>query len=121
MLIPGYVVGSARQRWDADALWEEGWLITSLKGQKMSHIHSREYIEGGSTVSVECSHQINVIVMDDSNYSNFKNGRSFKHYGGFYKRFPANITVPHSGNWNVVLALPAGHQANIRYSINVIG
>ncbi|MEY8769036.1 DUF1883 domain-containing protein [Erwinia sp. ACCC 02193] len=87
----------------------------------MSHIHSREYMDGGSTVSVQCSHQINVLVMDDTNYSNYKSGRSCRYYGGFYKMLPANITVPSTGYWNVVLALPAGHRANIRYSINIIG
>ncbi|MCJ4451772.1 hypothetical protein LNV83_22730 [Klebsiella quasipneumoniae] len=30
------------------------------------------------------------------------------------------MAIPHSGNWNVVLALPAGHRANIQYSINII-
>ncbi|HID7796967.1 TPA: DUF1883 domain-containing protein, partial [Proteus mirabilis] len=53
-------------------------------------------------------------------FNNYKNGRQAKYYGGFYKRFPANIAVPHSGYWNVVLALPAGHRANIRYSINIL-
>lgn len=87
----------------------------------MSHIHSLEHIEGGSTVSVQCSHQINVLVMDDINYSNYKNGRRCQYYGGFYKRLPAQIVVPHTGYWNVVLALPAGHRANIQYSINIFG
>ncbi|WP_337249240.1 DUF1883 domain-containing protein [Escherichia coli] len=74
----------------------------------------------GDLVRVQCSHQINVLLMDDSNYQAFKRGGRFIYYGGFYERFPANITVPHSGYWNVVLALPPGHRANIRYSINVI-
>ncbi|EFE96628.1 DUF1883 domain-containing protein [Serratia odorifera] len=86
----------------------------------MSHIHSREHMDAGSVVSVQCSHQINVLLMDDSNYSAYKSGRNARYYGGFYKQFPARISVPHSGNWNVVLALPPGHRANIQYSINVI-
>lgn len=86
----------------------------------MSHIHSREHMNDGDLVRVQCSHQINVLLMDDSNYQAFKRGWRFTYYGGFYERFPANITVPHSGYWNVVLALPPGHRANIRYSINVI-
>ncbi|EMF8324476.1 TPA: DUF1883 domain-containing protein [Serratia marcescens] len=86
----------------------------------MSHIHSREHMESGSVVSVQCSHQINVLLLDDSNYSAYKSGRSARYYGGFYTRFPVRISVPHSGYWNVVLALPPGHRANIRYSINVI-
>lgn len=92
-----------------------------MKGQYVSHIQSREYIESGKVVSVQCSHQINVLVMDDTNYSKYQRGQSAKVYGGFYTHFPANIAVPHSGNWNIVLALPPGHRANINYSINIIG
>ncbi|WP_348771667.1 DUF1883 domain-containing protein [Providencia rettgeri] len=83
-------------------------------------VHSRYYINGNDVVSVQCSHQINVLVMDDNQLNNYRNGREFKYHGGFYKKFPANIRVPHSGYWNVVLALPAGHRVNIRYSINII-
>lgn len=86
----------------------------------MSFIHSRKFIEQGSVVSVQCSHQINVLLMDDGNFANYKSGRNARYYGGFYKRFPANIPVPHSGQWNVVLALPPGHRANIQYSINIL-
>ncbi|WP_307803529.1 DUF1883 domain-containing protein [Rahnella sp. ChDrAdgB13] len=70
---------------------------------------------------MQCSHQINVLVMDDTNYSKYKRGQSATVYGGFYTHFPANIAPPHSGNWNIVLALPPGHRANINYSINIIG
>lgn len=86
----------------------------------MSHTHSREYMDQGSVVSVDCSHQINVLLMDDSNYRAYQSGGRFQYHGGFYKRFPVRIGVPHSGNWNVVLALPAGHSARYQYSINII-
>ncbi|MGR7890444.1 DUF1883 domain-containing protein [Klebsiella aerogenes] len=86
----------------------------------MSHIHSREYIEQGRVVHVECSHQINVMVMDDNAYSSFKRGSRHNYYGGFYTRFPVNIAVPHTGYWNIVLALPPGYRANIQYSIGVL-
>uniref|UniRef100_UPI00402526F0 DUF1883 domain-containing protein n=1 Tax=Escherichia coli TaxID=562 RepID=UPI00402526F0 len=86
----------------------------------MSYIHSREHADHGDVISVHCSHQINVLVLDDANYSKYRSGRQCTYYGGFYTRFPANIAVPHSGYWNVVLALPPGHRANIQYSINII-
>lgn len=86
----------------------------------MSHLHSRKYVASGGVVSVQCSHQINVLVLDDANYSRYKNGSNAQYYGGFYTHFPANIAVPHSGNWNVVLAMPPGRTANINYSINII-
>ncbi|EMI7476570.1 DUF1883 domain-containing protein [Morganella morganii] len=86
----------------------------------MSFIHAREHANQGDIVSVQCSHQINVLVMDDTQFNNYLNGRRATYYGGFYERFPANIPVPNTGHWNVVLALPAGHRANIRYSINIL-
>lgn len=87
----------------------------------MSYIQSREWVESGSVVSVQCSHQINVLVMDDTNYNKYKRGLNSQVYGGFYTHFPVNIPVPHSGYWNIVLALPPGHRANINYSINILG
>lgn len=87
----------------------------------MSYIHSREYVNSDSVISVQCSHQINVLVMDDNNYNKYRKGQSANVYGGFYTHFPANVGVPHTGHWNIILALPAGHRANIRYSINIIG
>ncbi|MGE1503119.1 DUF1883 domain-containing protein [Klebsiella pneumoniae] len=48
-------------------------------------------MEGGSIVSVQCSHQINVLVMDDAAYNRYKRGESCKVYGGFYKQFPPTL------------------------------
>jgi hypothetical protein len=104
-----------------DAHSNEGWLITSGKGNNMSYLHSREWVNSGKIVSVQCSHQINVLVMDDNNYSKYKRGENATVYGGFYTHFPANIAVPHTAHWNIVLALPPGHRANISHSINILG
>lgn len=87
----------------------------------MSYIHSREYADDGSIVSVQCSHPINVLVIDDNNFAKYRAGARCSHYGGFFTRFPANITVPEAGFWNVVLALPPDKKADIKYSINIIG
>ncbi|MDG4890910.1 DUF1883 domain-containing protein [Mesorhizobium sp. WSM4887] len=82
-------------------------------------IHARDYLNAGDTVVVECSHQCNVLVMDDANFQNYRSGRSFHHYGGFYERLPARIAVPHTGYWNTVIDLGGG-RANIRYNIGYL-
>jgi hypothetical protein len=84
----------------------------------MSYTHSRDYMEGGSIVSVQCSHQINVLVMDDAAYNRYKRGE-MQIYGGFYKQFPANIAVPHSGT-GMSFWLSCRASLTYRYSINVI-
>lgn len=85
----------------------------------MQHLHKREYLNKGDIVEVNCSHQCNILLMDDANYTSYKTGRSFHHYGGFYNMLPARIVVPETGNWNVVLDLGGG-TATIRHSIRFI-
>ena len=79
-------------------------------------IHAREFLDAGDTVIVSCDHQCNVLVMDDSNFSNYRSGRQFRYHGGFYRMLPAHITVPLSNYWNTVIDLGGG-RANIRYNI----
>lgn len=86
----------------------------------MKHIHAREYLSGRSTVRVDCDHQCNVLLMDDRNYTSYRSGRRFEHYGGSYTHFPALIGVPRSNHWNVVIDL-GGRSANIRYDISYLG
>lgn len=85
----------------------------------MNFIHAREYLHGGDIVIVQCSHQCNVRVMDDSNFHSFRSGGQHRYYGGFYRQLPARIAVPQSGDWNVTIDLGSG-QADIRYSINYL-
>jgi hypothetical protein len=71
----------------------------------------------GAVVVVNCTHQCNVWVMDDSAYASFTRGAKVRAYGGGYRRLPARIRVPHSGMWNVVLEAPPG----ARYGMSVVG
>lgn len=82
-------------------------------------IHAREFLHSGDIVIVNCSHQCNVRVMDDSNFSSYRHGGRHDYYGGFYRNLPARIAVPHDGYWNTTIDLGGG-QANIRYSINYL-
>ncbi|CAN5213449.1 hypothetical protein BH10PSE2_BH10PSE2_11940 [soil metagenome] len=85
-------------------------------GETCVSIHSREYLNGGDVVVVNCTHQSNVLVMDDSNFSAYRRGSSARHYGGFYRHLPARISIPHAGHWNIVLEAPGG----ARYGMSVI-
>ena len=82
-------------------------------------IHAREYLDEGDVVIVQCSHQCNVRLMDDTNYRNFQSGNRHRYYGGHYKMLPARVSVPHDGYWNVIIDLGGG-RANIRYNISYI-
>ncbi|MHB8364853.1 MAG: DUF1883 domain-containing protein [Vulcanimicrobiaceae bacterium] len=80
----------------------------------MDFIHGREYLDEEDIVVINCSHQCNVLVLDDASSASYRSGGRFEHRGGHHKRFPARISVPYTGNWNVTLDLGGG-SANIRY------
>jgi hypothetical protein len=82
-------------------------------------IHAEEFLHEGDLVIVNCDHQCNVRVMDDSNFASYRSGGRHQYYGGFYKMLPARIAVPNTGNWHVTLDLGGG-RANIRYDISYL-
>lgn len=82
-------------------------------------IHAREHLRGGTVVRVDCDHQCNVLVMDDQNFTAFRRRGRYQYFGGFYKRLPALVEVPHSGWWNTVIDLGGG-RANIRHEITYV-
>ncbi len=82
-------------------------------------LHAREYLHRGDIAVLDCNTQCNFFLVDDNNFSNYKNGRDFRYFGNHYKMFPARIIVPETGNWNVILDLGGG-SANIKYSISYI-
>lgn len=84
----------------------------------MEHLHKRDFIQRGRTVSVELDNQANVKLMDDSNYRNYRNGRRYKYFGGLAERTPFNIEVPQDGMWNIVIDL-GGYSGSIRHSIEI--
>ncbi|HGJ5878313.1 MAG TPA: DUF1883 domain-containing protein [Arsenophonus nasoniae] len=61
----------------------------------------------GDTVVINCTHQCNILMTTDSEFNNYRNGRTFRHHGGggFFKRLPAQLTVPSNGYWNITLDL----------------
>lgn len=83
------------------------------------HLHNRLFLKDGDVVEVGCDTQANVLLMDDSNYANYKASRSYRYFGGFFTHFPARLTPPHSGYWNVVLNL-GGAQASVKHSMRVL-
>lgn len=85
----------------------------------MQFIHSREFLNGNQCVRVDCDTQCNVMLTDDTNFSSYKSGRTYRYTGGFFTEFPAVLVPPYAGHWNISIDL-GGKSANIRYSITVI-
>jgi len=71
-----------------------------------------------NVIQVELDKQANVLLMDDSNFSSYRNGRSYRYYGGLAKRSPATLVPPHSGHWHVVVDL-GGYAGSVRASCSM--
>lgn len=61
----------------------------------------------------------NVMVLDSINFTNYKNRRQFRYYGGHYTHSPVIIKPPHAGNWYVVIDLGGG-PGKVKASVSVI-
>lgn len=61
----------------------------------------------------------NVRLMDSTNFSNYKNGRRHKYYGGLAKRSPVRLTIPSTGTWFVTVDLQ-GLRGRVSSSIRMM-
>lgn len=63
---------------------------------------------------------VNVMLLDDNNFSNYKMGHQFRYYGGHYTMSPVLITVPYSGHWNLVIdfgGAPGSVDASVTFDL----
>lgn len=59
---------------------------------------------GGEIVEVSLSGSAaNVRLMDSSNLSSYRSGRSHRYIGGLVKQSPFRVQIPHSGHWHVTV------------------
>ena len=92
----------------------------------MKFIHQREQLEEGDLVIIESSQPCNIRLMNDANFRSFRNGGRHTYHGGAFDRFPAKITVPSSGFWNITLdtvtrrAISVTRKPSMQYSIKIV-
>lgn len=73
----------------------------------------------GEIVEVQLSAAANVRLMDSSNYSNYKNGKRHRYYGGYVKRSPYRIAIPSSGHWYLTIDL-GGYSGTVKHSMRIL-
>lgn len=86
---------------------------------KMRFIHQRRQLKKGDIVHLDCDTQCNFMLLSDADYAAYQKVRPFRYCGGTFKRFPAEIAVPESGEWNIVIDL-AGAKGEIQYNITIV-
>lgn len=84
----------------------------------MKFLHYEMDLTPDDCVSVSLDKQANVILLDTSNFQNYRNGRRYKYYGGLAKVSPINLSAPHSGKWHLVIDT-GGYSGTVRASVNI--
>ena len=78
------------------------------------------HVAGGTVVEVTLQGSAaNVRLMDSSNFNNYKAGRQHRCHGGFVRKSPVRLQVPHSGTWHVAVDMQ-GLRGTVRSGIRVI-
>jgi hypothetical protein len=75
--------------------------------------------KGGEIVEIQLSAGANVLLLDSSNYANFKAGRRHRYQGGLARRTPVRLQVPRAGHWYVVIHM-AGLCGSVRHSMQIL-
>ncbi|MFN2474892.1 MAG: DUF1883 domain-containing protein [Chthoniobacterales bacterium] len=88
-------------------------------GPAMQFIHSRRHLEQSQIVQLDCDTQCHFILLTDADFAAYQLIRPFRCEGGTFKQFPAQITVPSTDYWNIVIDL-AGATKEIQYNITII-
>ncbi len=85
----------------------------------IEHLHQELTLDVDDIVEVMSDTQANVMLLSDTDYSDYKAGRANNYYGRFFTHFPARLSPPHFGRWHVVLDLGGG-SATVRHSLRVV-
>lgn len=84
----------------------------------MDFLHTEFYGSRDDMVLVTLDKQANVMLLDDSSFAAYRQGRTFNYYGGWMAGSPVRLVPPHQGHWNVVVDL-GGNSGTIRASIRI--
>lgn len=77
------------------------------------------YRQRGEIVEVTLTSGANVRLMDSSNFSSYKSGRSHRYVGGLARRSPVRLAIPHSGHWHVAVDMQ-GLRGSTRAGVRVL-
>lgn len=85
----------------------------------MNFMHWNGYVGPDDTIVVSLDHAANVQLMDELNFSSYRQGRAFRYLGGHYRVSPVVLRPPHSGHWHVAIDL-GGRSGYLRAGVKVL-
>jgi hypothetical protein len=83
----------------------------------MNHLLTELDLKDGDVLEVSLDGQANVLLLDPANYDSYRNGQSYRYFGGHAVSSPVRLAPPRGGKWYLVVDLGgyAGHvEAGVR-------
>jgi hypothetical protein len=80
----------------------------------MNHLHKYLTLSQNDMLKIHLSNPAQVMLLDDKNYSLYKDEMEYDYYGKLVKRSPFIIKAPHVGDWHLVI-----EQADSRQDLSV--
>ncbi len=84
----------------------------------MKYSYQEGIFRKGDILSIVFDRKVNIFLMDNINFSRYKNNKSCEYYGGAANNSPYNIAVPRTAHWYIVIDL-GGSIGILNYSIRV--
>ncbi|EML0287789.1 DUF1883 domain-containing protein [Vibrio parahaemolyticus] len=79
-----------------------------------------KHCQQGQTVEVTLEgNAANVLLLDSSNFQNYKNGRRYQYFGGHMTTSVSQLPIPRTGYWHVVIDL-GGYGGSVRSAVRVV-
>ena len=92
----------------------------SIVGKKMTnYLHYEFDLHPDDTVEVILDGPANVRLLDDANFSLYRERKKHRYFGGYAKDSPVQIPVPRPGHWHVVVDL-GGYAGTVRATARVL-
>ncbi len=85
----------------------------------MQFLHTQFLGGGECLVIVMLEGQANVLLLDDPNFSLYRQGSSFRYFGGWATTSPIRLSPPFRGNWHVIVDL-GGKSGLVRAGVRVV-
>lgn len=80
----------------------------------MNHLHKYLSLNRNDMLKIHLSSPAHVMLLDDENYTLYKDEKEYDFYGKLAKRSPFAIKAPYAGSWHLVI-----EQADSRQDLSV--
>lgn len=85
----------------------------------MNYLHYDLQLQSGEVVEVTLDKQANVRLLDEPNFSLYRQGKRHRYYGGLATKSPVRLSPPNAGRWHLVVDL-GGYGGTVKASVRTI-